>query len=163
MKARPTDLIAASILLAFAIAWSVIVYQTIPATADAIGPRDFPLLLGIILIVLSALYLLNALRSGQAAEGMDEETAENDPEYKDGGKFAIAIFLLIILYGFLIERTGFLLATPIVIILTLAGLLRIRNPMLILALAVGITLGCWVVFNKALGIYMPPGSWISLV
>ena len=163
MKARRTDLIAASILLAFAIAWSVTVYMTVPTKADGIGPRDFPLLLGISLVVMSALMLLRTLGSGQPADDASDEEPTANPEYAGGGKFAVGIFLLVILYGFLIERTGFLLATPIVIIAALAGLLRMRNPVTILALAIGITAGCWLLFNKVLGIYMPPGSWISIV
>jgi hypothetical protein len=160
MNARRTDLIAATILLAFAIAWSVTVYQMVPASASGIGPRDFPLVLGIILIVMSALLLLRTLGAGQGTEEIKEDGRTADSEFAGGGKFALGIFLLIILYGFLIERIGFLLATPVVIIGALAGLLRLRNPAVILALAFGITAGCWLVFNKMLGIYMPPGSWV---
>lgn len=163
MKAHRTDLIAATSLLVFAIAWSVTVYLTVPASADSIGPRDFPLVLGIVLVVLSVFLLLRALRSGRAATESEIDDETDAPEIAGGRKFAIGIFLLIILYGFLIERTGFLLATPIIIIGALAGLLRMRNPLIILAIAIGITAGCWLVFHKMLGIYMPPGSWISLL
>jgi hypothetical protein len=125
-----------------------------------IGPKDFPLVLGIILVVMSALLLLRTLGAGQAGDGIKEDSTAADPEFAGGGKFAVGIFLLIILYGFLIERTGFLLATPIIIIGALTGLLRMRNPAVILALALGITAASWLIFNKLLGIYMPPGSWI---
>ncbi|HKJ61993.1 MAG TPA: tripartite tricarboxylate transporter TctB family protein [Hyphomicrobiales bacterium] len=162
MKARRTDLIAATLLLVFAIAWSVTVYQTVPTSSDEIGPRAFPLILGITLIVLSALMLLRALGSSDAATETEIDDQTDNPEFAGGGKFAVGLFLLIILYGFLIERTGFLLATPIVIIGAVAGLLRLRNPLVILALAAGITAGCWLIFHKMLGIYMPPGSWISI-
>jgi hypothetical protein len=30
-----------------------------------------------------------------------------------------------------------------------------------LIFAVGIALGCWLIFNKLLGTYMPYGSWTS--
>lgn len=163
MKARRTDLIAASILLAFAIAWSVAIYQMVPTSTSGIGPRAFPLFLGLLLIAMSTLLLLRTIGSSPAAEDIKEDDKTPDPEFAGGGKFAIGIFLLIALYGFLIERIGFLLATPVIIIGALAGLLRMRNPAVILALAIGITAGCWLVFNKMLGIYMPPGSWISIV
>ncbi len=163
MKARRIDLIAATILLVFAIAWSVTVYKTVPASADEIGPRDFPLVLGIVLIAMSGLLLLRTLGSNNATAKTEIDDKADDPEVTGGGKIAIGIFLLIILYGFLIERTGFILATPVIVIGALAGLLRLRNPLLILALTVGITAGCWLIFHKMLGIYMPPGSWISLV
>lgn len=163
MKARRTDLIAATLLLAFAIAWSVTVYNTVPDSVYGIGPKDFPLVLGVILIVMSALLLLRTLPGNQGTDEVEVKKDDRaaDPEFAGGGKFAVGIFLLIILYGFLIERIGFLLTTPIIIIGALVGLLRIRNPATILALAVGITAGCWLVFNKMLGIYMPPGSWVS--
>lgn len=162
MKARRTNIIAATALLAFAVVWSVVVYQTVPATPDGIGPRAFPLVLGTALTLLSVLMLLRSLGSSQTAGDTEDEDKADDPEFTGGGKFAIGIFLLVILYGFLMERTGFLLATPIILIGALAGLLRLHNPAIILALAFGITAGCWLIFNKMLGIYMPPGSWISL-
>jgi hypothetical protein len=161
MNSRRTDLIAATLLLAFAIAWSVTVYQTVPDSVYGIGPKDFPLVLGIILIVMSALLLVRTLGASHQPDEIKEDSGTADPEFAGGGKFAVGIFLLIILYGFLIERIGFLLTTPIIITGALAGLLRMRNPATILALAFGITAGCWLVFNKFLGIYMPPGRWIS--
>lgn len=162
MKARRTDLIAATSLLVFAIAWSITVYLTVPASADGIGPRDFPLILGIALVILSVLLLLRTLRPGGATPLPGTDKKGGAPEFAGGGKFAIGLFLLIILYGFLIERTGFLLATPIIVIGALAGLLRMRDPLVILAISFGITAGCWLIFYKLLGIYMPPGSWISI-
>lgn len=153
------DLIAAILLLAFAIAWSVTVYRTVPDSVYGIGPKDFPLVMGIILIVMSVLLLLRTLSTDQGTEEVKGDEAD-DSEVAGGGKYAVGVLLLIILYGFLIERIGFLLTTPIIIVVALAGILRIRNPVSILAVAIGITAGSWLVFNKILGVYMPPGSWI---
>lgn len=159
MNARRMDLIAAILLLAFAIAWSVTVYRTVPDSVYGIGPKDFPLVMGIILIVMSVLLLLRTLSTDQGTEEVKGDEAD-DSEVAGGGKYAVGVLLLIILYGFLIERIGFLLTTPIIIVVALAGILRIRNPVSILAVAIGITAGSWLVFNKILGVYMPPGSWI---
>lgn len=159
MNARRMDLIAAILLLAFAIAWSVTVYRTVPDSVYGIGPKDFPLVMGIILIVMSVLLLLRTLSADQGTEEVKGDEAD-DSEVAGGGKYAVGVLLLIILYGFLIERIGFLLTTPIIIVVALAGILRIRNPVSILAVAIGITAGSWLVFNKILGVYMPPGSWI---
>lgn len=165
MKTTHTNRIAAVILLVFAIAWSVTVYRTVPAAAveGQIGPREFPLILGLVLIVMSTLLLLWNLDSGQTDEQTDDDDRSSNARDTGSGKFALGVFALIILFGFLMERVGFLITVPIIIIGTLAGILKVRNPVLILVLAIGITAGCWLVFNKLLGIYMPPGRWISLV
>ena len=65
-------------------------------------------------------------------------------------------------YGFLLKTTGFVIATPIVVLFVMLVNLRIRSVRLLLGMSVGLTLSCWLIFEKVLGIYLANGSWINL-
>ena len=71
--------------------------------------------------------------------------------------FAAGTFGLLISYAFLLDAVGFLIATPVVLIVTMSGLLRMRRWALILSLGVGFTIGAWVIFDVMLGTPLPRG------
>ncbi|MGF1621643.1 MAG: tripartite tricarboxylate transporter TctB family protein [Rhodomicrobiaceae bacterium] len=161
------DRLLGLVLSVIAIAWSAIVYLTIPSGGSdgAIGPRAFPLILGIALLALSALLLLRSLRgSGDGArEASLMDVAEDERRISaDEIRVAGGVFLLLIAYGVLMEKVGFLLATPPVIALVMAGLPGQRKPLFVIGLALALTAACWGIFGKLLGVYLPQGSWISL-
>jgi putative tricarboxylic transport membrane protein len=65
-------------------------------------------------------------------------------------------------YGFLLKTCGFVIATPIVVLFVMLVNLRITSPKLLLGMSLGVTVSCWLIFEKALGIYLANGSWINL-
>jgi hypothetical protein len=69
-------------------------------------------------------------------------------------------FGLLMLYAFLLEKVGFLFATPIVVVLAMAGILRVRNWLLVIALAGGLTATCWMFFVWLLKAPLPRGLWL---
>ena len=163
MNAAWSDRLAGFALLAVAVSWSGLVYWTIPAGSDGyIGPRAFPLFLGLILTGLSAAMLFRAFlpKTGMPAQepGDDAHMSITGQEARLAG----GVFLVIIGYGFLLEKLGFVLATPIMIVVTLVGVLGLRRPLQIAAIAAGVTIGCWGIFGKLLGVYLPHGSWVSI-
>lgn len=162
MSVSKRDRITGLILLAFGLVWTVVVYWTIPAGQDdgAVGPRAFPLLLGLILSALAALMVVRSLHADAEADRGEDETQR--PVSWLEIKITLGVFLLLMAYGFLMEKTGFLIATPIIVIMALAGLLALRRPVPILVFALCISVGSWLIFNKLLGTYLPLGSWISL-
>jgi hypothetical protein len=163
MNAAWSDRLAGIALLAIAVSWSGLVYWTIPAGSDGyIGPRAFPLFLGLILSGLSAAMLLRAFlpKTGKQPAELSEDT--NMSVTGQEVRLAGGVFLVIIGYGFLLEKLGFVLATPIMIVVTLVGVLGLRRPLLIAAIAAGVTIGCWGIFGKLLGVYLPHGSWVSI-
>jgi hypothetical protein len=162
MNAAWSDRLAGLALLAIAVSWSGLVYWTIPAgDGGYIGPRAFPLFLGLILTGLSAAMLFRAFLP---KTGKPTEPGENAHISITGLEVRLAggVFLVIIGYGFLLEKLGFVLATPIMITATLVGVLGLRRPLLIAAIAAGVTIGCWAIFGKLLGVYLPHGSWVSI-
>lgn len=145
-------------LTVLAVVWLWLVYAYIPGARfeGEPGPRAFPVLLGTVLAVLGVLMTLQALTS--AGQERAEETMPL-PTRREAGLVA-GTFGLLILYAFLLDKIGFVAATPVVIALAMYGLVQVRRWLLLGSLAVGITLGCWVVFDVLLGTPLPSGSWV---
>ena len=167
MTAARRDRLLGVALLVIALTWTGIVYSTIPGgQGDGdIGPRAFPFLLGLILAALSAYVIFGSFRAA-ALESTETSSADEarQPESADRMEImtVISVFGLIVGYCFFMEKIGFLLATPIAVGIGLWVLLKVRKPTLVGSLAFGITIGCWLMFGKLLGAYLPPGTWISL-
>jgi hypothetical protein len=162
MAGRIHNIVLGSFLLTLSGIWIWLVVDTIPkGFGDGdIGPRAFPLMFGIILAVLSVLLLLKTLLARP-------RTQASDGIY-DGYMFAIRwapaalVLIEISAYGFLLKTCGFVIATPIVVLFVMLVNLRITSPKLLLGMSLGVTVSCWLIFEKALGIYLANGSWINL-
>ncbi len=167
MTAARRDRLLGVALLVIALTWTGIVYSTIPGgQGDGdIGPRAFPFLLGLILAALSAYVIFGSFRAAaleSTETSADDEAGEPHSADRMEIMTVISVFGLIVGYGFFMEKIGFLLATPIAVSIGLWVLLKVRKPVLVGSLAFGITIGCWLMFGKLLGAYLPPGTWISL-
>ena len=146
-------------LVALALGWTGIVLQTIPAASDqaAAGPRAFPLVLGAILAALGLFMGCSAaLRLARGAPAGEPVERPNGREIRVAG----AIFAILLLYGFLMSKVGFVLATPFVVVLALRVSSRAVSWLMVIALALGITAGCYVVFEVLLTANLPRGSWL---
>lgn len=144
-------------LLLLACVWLWLVYTYIPGARNEgePGPRAFPVLLGFILAVLGALvtFLAVLTRRENAPERIDRVNRRE-------AAIVIATFALLMLYAFLLDKVGFLIATPIVVALAMFGILRIRNWIPVITLAGGLTGGCWLFFVVFLKTPLPHGAWL---
>ena len=152
-------------LTLLALAWLWLAYTYIPgARAEGEpGPRAFPVLLGMLLAGLGIVMTGTALVSvrGHAGRVLSDPASETIPPIaRREAAVAASTFGILILYAFLLDKVGFVIATPIAIVLAMCGLLRMRWWALVLSLAVGFTLGCWVIFDALLGTPLPRGSWV---
>ena len=75
---------------------------------------------------------------------------------------ALVVLCEVVLYGFLLEKIGFVLATPIIIFLVMSLNLRIRSYKKILMMSLGLTFSCWLIFEKVMGLYLANGVWINI-
>jgi hypothetical protein len=101
----------------------------------------------------------------QALVSPGGDIAEADPDRPPLGVEAWAVGATIVLtlaYGAVMEQLGFIVATALFVAAFMVVLLRIRRPVFVLAMAVGMSLGSYVLFGKILGTYLPPGTWITL-
>ncbi|MCL4188933.1 MAG: tripartite tricarboxylate transporter TctB family protein [Rhodobacteraceae bacterium] len=163
------DAITGAVLLVLAVAWSATVWLTVSPGRFGVGPRAFPLYLGLVLALLSALLLLTGLR------GLRRTSAAAAPAGDDGDSPAGApltgwplvrilgsVTAIMAAYGFLMQGAGFVVATAAVVAVTMWFALGIRRPVMVLATAAGITAGTWLGFGVVLGAYLPRGTWYAL-
>lgn len=145
------------VLLVAAIAWTAGAFWTIPAGFGAapISPRSFPIALGVILVLLSL---------GLIAGTFLKETGESAPAADAGDRrseiwaFA-ASFGFLIVYTALLDRLGFLIATLIASAAMLLFVFRIRSPLLLIGMPLGLAFGIWFVMGKLMGVYLPHGAF----
>jgi putative tricarboxylic transport membrane protein len=111
---------------------------------DSLGPRVFPIIIGVILAISSAFLLLRP---------------DPEPDWPAARRVVeIAVALVVMLaYTFLLEPLGFVLATAVA-----SALLswRLGAPLAIAGSSgVGIAVGIYVVFHLILGLSLARGPW----
>ena len=159
MTAQGRDRLAGGILLVFAAAWCWGTVAMIPAGVGAgpVGPRGFPLGLGLLLAALSALLVVSSFvtRPEEADEAPQDGTLGVE-------LWAVASTLAILVgYGALMYATGFIIATVAAVSAALVLVLGKRSWRLVGGLSLGTAFGAYIVFNKVLGVYLPHGRWLD--
>lgn len=148
------------LMMLLALLWLVLVYQYIPSSREEgeLGPRAFPVVLGVALLGLGGLITASAVANGRKALLYPEKPATRREITVVAGTFG-----LLLLFAFLMEKAGFLIATPVVVLLIMVGILQMRNWLFILQMTAGVSLVCWLFFVVLLKIPMPQGSWLWLL
>ncbi len=145
------DRVLGLVLVVVALTWLWLAYTYIPGPRGAgeMGPRAFPVLLGFVLAGLGTVVALSPAGVGDSIK----------PVTRSEAAMAAGTIGVLVLYAFLLERVGFLIATPTAIAIAMRGLVRERRVTRIAALAIGFTAGCWAIFDALLGTPLPRGSW----
>jgi len=153
--------IAGIVLLAIALVWIALVYRTIaPGQGGEVGPRAFPLFFGYVLAALSLILLVQSFwPTAKGAEDESDKTAAQLP-----GEWIAVVMTVggLIVYGMLLEPFGFIPSTAFMVAVTMFFGLCVRSPVLLAGMAIGLSLGCYLVFGKLLGTYLPPGEIITI-
>jgi hypothetical protein len=140
----------AGVIYIFFGASAIVIARDYPmGTAIRMGPAYFPSLLGGILSVIGALSVIRSfLVSGTPIEIL-------------AFKSLALIVAAVLLFGFVVKELGLAIALPLLVLISGSGSVYFRWwPML--ALALGITLFCILIFVKALGIPLPIwGTWLG--
>ena len=166
MSQAKTDRLTGSILLLVAVVWTAGAYWMI-AGGDGggqIGPRGFPLGMGILLGILSLFLLAGSFTNGEAGEASDEDSVERPrtPRERFAEKWSlVATFGFLAVYVLLLDLFGFLIATIVAVASFLVFGLDKRSPKLVAGTALGLGLGIWLILGKAMGVYLPRGSLID--
>lgn len=156
---QKTSIVLSLFLLALTGWWIWVVRATIPGSQDPgePGPQAFPLLLG------GALGLLALILLAQGVRGLVKPTGNGDALPGISGRetrIVVSTFLLFMAFAFLLDKIGFLLATPVVLTVAMAGILGMRSVGKVLAVAIGFTVASHLIFNLMLQANLPHGSWI---
>ena len=164
MSSSLRDRIAGTALLAVALVWIALVYLTIaPSQGTEAGPRAFPLFFGIVLAGLSAMLLVQSLRPPvQASQGVQADS--DDIGKALPGEWAAVVLTVggFVVYGALLEPFGFIPSTAFMVTVLLLAALHVRSVVMVAAMAIGLSLGSYLVFGKLLGVYLPPGHIITI-
>lgn len=153
MRLDRVDRVLGPVLTLVALVWLWLAFTYIPGPRGAgeTGPRAFPVLLGVALAGLGV--AMSLMARAPAAEAVATVTRRE-------AAVAAGTVGLLVLYAFLLQRAGFLIATPVAIALAMRGLVRERSGIRVGALAIGFTVGCWAIFDVLLGTPLPRGSWV---
>ena len=68
----------------------------------------------------------------------------------------------LVVYGMLLEPFGFIPSTTFVVAAMMVFVLRVRSLLTVAGMAIGLSLGCYLVFGKLLGVYLPPGQIVTI-
>jgi len=161
MTARGSDRLLGLVLILVSALWCWGVVQTIPGIDDGsrLGARGFPLGLGALLGGLGMILLVQAFL--RPAEIEPEKTVPTEARRTEVWAVCITVGLLAG-YAALLEYTGFLIATFLITVIAVGPALRIWRPGLIAGMALGLSVGIYLVFGKLLGVYLPHGSLVDL-
>ena len=121
--------------------------------SDPLGPKAFPVILGIALIMAVVLLVFESFR--KPVEGAQKE----DEPGEEGSKhllLIIAIVIVTIIYAVILERVGYLLDTVLLLIVIMAYFNKkkwLQNGLI----SICFTLATYLVFAKLLGVTLPKG------
>lgn len=127
-----------------------------------IGPAFFPNVLAGLFLVCSA-----ALMVGAAMAESVPRVAEDPPPVRglslDNGILrAVVTVLAVVAFTLALRPVGFIV-TSVVFLAAMMGLLGLRKPIPMLVIALGITAGVFIVFEKILGLTLPAGVLESVL
>lgn len=145
-------------LVLLALVWLWLVYTYIPsARAEGEpGPRAFPVVLGATMLGLG---LAISFAAWFRRPRISQSTILKAVSTREAAIVA-GTFLLLMFYAFTMEMLGFLIATPLAILLAMRWLLRMREWRFMLLFAAGVTATCWLFFVKLLESPLPRGLWL---
>jgi putative tricarboxylic transport membrane protein len=157
----PLNRFLGPLLSALALGWLWLTHRYIPASniPGEPGPQAFPIVLGCALLILGLTITVSDLKKHRDVNSTKSTTDSKALPVTHELRIVFSTFGLLVLYAFLMEKAGFLLSTPIVLVLVLAGLLRIRRWSFIAMMSAGTTLVCWLIFIVLLRVPLPSGSW----
>jgi hypothetical protein len=164
MRRQRVDRWLGIVLALFALGWSWVVVATIPPGWEgAAGPRGFPLLLGIALGALGVYMCASALRSRPDPGPPDTDVDRIEPVSRSEVRIVGLTMLVLLAYAFLLDKLGFLVATPVMVAGALWLIVGQRSWVTILLLAAGLTAGSYLVFGVLLPARLPEGSWLEFL
>jgi len=131
---------------------------TIPGSANTVGPRFFPYLVGTATLVVGALLAVRILRGDR---GPAEEGEDIDPDAPTSWRAVVIIAVAFLAHALLINVVGWPLAVTLMFA-TVAWALGARGVVRPLVAGGIASVLIWLVFVKALGVVLPGGILLEL-
>ncbi len=159
MNTNPEERIASFVVAAFSLAYLVGAFLIpVPTLKQQMGPSFFPKMIGVAMLLLSAIYIIQQVRGGIKED--EERAAMIGAEEKIQGKVNLKrigfILILMVFYAFVFERLGYAIATFVVF---MAGVLYLDRRHLVRdgAIAVISSFVLFYIFTNILRVQLPAG------
>ena len=159
--------IASVAFLLFSVAYLVMAFLTIgqPASKQSLGPDAFPKVIGVLMLLLSAVYMMQSFRgvskedeARAALIGADDKLQS----YMDVRTVGVMLGLMLV-YAFAFERLGYPISTCLMF---MAGVLVLDRRHLVrdAIIALFASFGLYFAFAYLLRVQLPPGplAWLGL-
>lgn len=162
---RRVDLGIGLFVLAFGL-FVLVTASTIRPTGpvvDAIGPRGVPYVLGVFFLIGGGSIVLSRLRAWRSGAS-DVVKSDGEPDEPGVPASALQAFMVMAAafgYALLLNRLGYVIATPAFVIVTLKTM-RLRSWVVVLATAVAYTLVTYVLFALYMRVDLPVGPLTDL-
>lgn len=114
---------------------------------DALGPGNYSLGIGIVLIILGVIYMMFEYRKGLVEEKLVDKRLRRK---------MISLIVILAVYCFLMNIIGYLLAS-IIFFISVFRVVGFRSWLYILGLSVGISVSYYIIFVRLLGMVFPQG------
>jgi putative tricarboxylic transport membrane protein len=121
---------------------------------DPLGPKAFPRLLGILLVVTAGILLYEIVRGRKTAPASD--VPSRGPADRTSYLIVGGVTIWTFLYFLVFERLGYIIATTIYLIALMAFLNRGKWTANLVT-AIAFSIGSYVMFVKVLGVNLAPG------
>jgi len=132
--------------------WGIANIQ-VPQVEDALGPRSFPILLGVALLIAAGMLFFESRRSAAKAEPNDKSAAISQAH---DFPLVAALAAVIVVYFLAFEPLGYVLSTSIFLGSLILYFYR-GSRLIALCSAVGFAIVTYLVFTKLLGARLPSG------
>lgn len=126
----------------------------VPRAFTAVGPRDFPRIIGAGLVILGIWYAIDVIRGGSTAPSSDSEDADASLPADWGTLGQLAVTL--VLYALLMRPGGFIVASAVLFLGTAISF-GSRRYLRDAAFGVVLAVATYLLFSEWLGIRLPAG------
>lgn len=127
-----------------------------------IGPAFFPEMLAYLLLLCSAILMVNAALAKPAVAVAEDPPPVRGLSLDNGIVRALLTVVAVLVFALVLRPVGFIV-TSVVFLTLMMGLLGMRRPIVMIAIALGITAGIYVIFEKLLGLTLPAGVLDSIL
>ena len=159
MDTHREERLASFVVAAFSVAYFVgAFFIPVAPLKQQLGPGAFPKGIGVVMLILSAIYVIQQLRGGVKED--EERATIIGAEEKVQGKINLKrigfILVLMVFYAFVFERLGYAISTFVVF---MAGVFYLDRRHLLRdgIIAVIASLVLYYVFTTVLGVQLPAG------
>lgn len=127
-----------------------------------IGPAFFPEMLAYLLLLCSAILMVNAALAKPAVVAAEDPPPVRGLSLDNGIVRALLTVVAVLAFTLLLRPVGFIL-TSVGFLTAMMAVLGMRRPLGMFGVALGVTAGIYLIFEKLLGLTLPAGVLDSIL